>query len=121
MNKERILQLADAIENDTLPEGMFLNMTVIFGDYAPPCGCLIGATVALFEGIDVVRASYNDRGDDNIVERAAELLGLDPTEGYITAHYRRLFFPTDGRWAELTSADAVATLRRFVETGEVVW
>lgn len=131
MNKERILQLADAIEREgALPEpdlGFNMNYFMseiikadadewgpIRGDFAyRPCGtvgCIAGHTAHL-------------AGITGGFWAAAEWLGLS----YVGSDGAELFFPggVSGirvfRWSDITPAHAAAVLRRLAETGKVEW
>lgn len=121
MNKERILQLADAIEREgaRAEPDLGFNMNYLWASYSNdfakrPCGavgCIAGHALHL--------AGIN--GDFTSV--AAEWLGLS----YIGGEGEELFFPGDvsginiSRRDEITPAHAAAVLRRLVETGKVEW
>lgn len=120
MNKERILQLADAIEREgaRAEPDLGFNMNYLWASYSNdfakrPCG-----TVGCIAGHALHLAGIN--GD---FTTAAEWLGLS----YIENEERELFFPGDVsginifRWDEITPAHAAAVLRRLVETGKVEW
>lgn len=124
MNKERILQLADAIEREgalSEPKLGFNMLYLLDGaddylikDFAKRlCG-----TVGCIAGHALHLAGIN--GD---FTAAAEWLGLS----YIGGEGEELFFPGDvsginiSRWDEITPAHAAAVLRRLVETGKVEW
>lgn len=120
MNKERILQLADAIEREgaRAEPDLGFNMNYLWASYSNdfakrPCG-----TVGCIAGHALHLAGIN--GD---FTAAAEWLGLS----YIGGEGGELFFPGDvsginiSRWDEITPAHAAAVLRRLVETGKVEW
>lgn len=125
MNKERILQLADAIEREGArpePELGFnmnyfrveRNESCLFEDFAErPCG-----TVACIAGHALRLA-----GIDGTFIAAAKWLGLS----YIGSEGEELFYPGNVSgicvfwWSDITPAHAAAVLRRLAETGKVEW
>ena len=134
MNKDRILELADRIERfdtDNKRPGLGFDMrnvittryapTVKFEDAPSPLpgnlpddwcgavGCIAGWALVLW-------GTWPTPG--NQMSTASEILGLEREQA------RRLFDPAYYRsvsMRELTREDAVATLRRLAETGDVVW
>lgn len=114
MNKELILKVADAIENDSI-KGLKFNMNY-FG-IKMECGtvaCIAGYTYALHNNTLPGDAYYDD-----IRFGAQEALGLTRIEA------NKLFYAEGSRYEdaldELPAHVAVATLRRLAESGEVVW
>lgn len=124
MNKERIIQLAEAIEQGTLlagPERLGFNMNYFSTpmswfnqDFARrDCG-----TVACIAG----HAAAISSGSVTSFSEAAEWLGLPYDETAV-----ELFFPGDSSginvpsWSKITPAHAGAVLRRLAETGRVDW
>jgi hypothetical protein len=129
MNKERILDLADIIENDRL-ENVEFDMSTPASHTPrihPECG-----TAACIAGYVMCAAYGNLRAKqfqctcywDNFSVRAARILGLN------TEQRRQLFTPTPhnsntpvgfGEDYYFTKERAVRTLRHFAETGKIDW
>lgn len=124
MNKERILQLAAAIEREGARDEPELGFNMqyllvetddyLYKDFAErPCGTVgcIAGHVSHLAGID---------GD---FSAAAEWLGLS----YSNGEGEELFFPgaVSGinvfHWDAITPTHAAAVLRRLAETGKVEW
>ena len=116
MNKERVLALADAIEQHTLPIGF--NMRDFFAEHIPDMsghGCGTTACIAGWA------AMLSGRKDDCTSGYAAESVATEWLEisERTAAH---LFYGEGQAHRERASArDAVRTLRRFAETGRVDW
>jgi hypothetical protein len=88
-----------------------------FPDHCGTAMCIGGAAIEFFGGSS--RISY-DLGEDETIERAAHILGLD----ILVA--RDLFFPWGKYWYEsaesppLVPSYMAGVLRRLIETGKLV-
>jgi len=116
MNKERILDLADIIENDRLPLVRFDINWWARREYESPheCGtiaCIAGYAVAAAYGNRIAKHFKTDVGGE-----ARRILGLTVDEA------RELF--SDG-WRTLkprpTNKQAARVLRHLAATGKVDW
>ena len=128
MNTEKILKLADIIENqpDTeLGDGGF-NMS----DTAHHCGapaCIAGHAVVMEHGVGSLenRSTGMPRYPIAVMKMAARILGLEEAQRQElfapvtpTANYRR----RDPRHSDyISAARAAKTLRRLAHTGRVDW
>lgn len=120
MNKERLLDLADIIENDRLPNVKF-DMTVGVAhrpSINPECGtaaCIAGYALCAAFGNKVAKKKFLFWG--NAWFAAKRVLGLSAHEA------SRLFEPYDdnNKIARKTRAQAVKVLRHAAETGEINW
>lgn len=118
MNKERLTKLADHIENlekVSLDADEGFNMA----DYTHDCGspsCIAGWAVHLFKKESGYEHSTMDTHD-----LAAKILEIDGTTS------DELFLGVDDNGkggvylSKITVEEAVATIRNFVDTGEVDW
>lgn len=134
MNAELILKVADAIEAAILPTAdplIGFNMGVWVEGGLPPdrdrtghgcetCGCIAGWTALVGDALneeELLELEWKARGADVYVyDRAKDLLGLTPAQA------ANLFAPNlEVIYDTVTAEDAVATLRDFARTGEIVW
>lgn len=120
MNKERVLRVADAIERAEFAPEFGFNMSYVelqrsgplsfipdqTGHNCGSVGCIAGWAMRL-SGEEI---KYSHSFDE-----AREWLMLQS----ITAE--QLFVPPGTCWHNITTAQAVWTLRHLAETGEVVW
>jgi hypothetical protein len=116
MNKERILAVADAIENESVP-GLQFDMTV-YRNSCGTAGCIAGWAFVMFA--DDGRRRWDEWGNyprGEIFNTAKEVLGLCSGEAW------QLFLPEDpvGENYDATAEEAVTVLRQLAETGVVDW
>lgn len=115
LRTERILDLADIIENDRLPLVQFnMNHWAINNpELHPVCGttaCIAGyAVIAAYGNLDT--KLFNLKTGCSISSEAARILGLDPFQAHslFNTHYHA------------TKEQAVKTLRKLAATGRVSW
>ncbi len=113
----RCLQLADVIEKDLLPNHTFAMDVFLDKVYSSnqccTIGCIAGMTCLMYEKDWLYSIESDDDRSIKISNKAAELLGLNKEQ------QSKLFYPTS--YENATKEHAATTLRRFVETGVVVW
>jgi hypothetical protein len=115
VNKERILALADLIEQQPhadkeASEGF--TMSSITHDCGTPA-CIAGW--AAWEAVGRKNGDLYDF-DLDIEGKARDFLGISPTKA------DALFYPYEFKaYGEITPSEAAATLRRLAETGQVDW
>ena len=113
MNRKRLADLADIIENDRLPNVVFDMSTVAERrrDINQKCG-----TAACIAGYALCAAYGNRKARelDCATARAAHILGLTDKQS------NDLFFP-DGWYLGKTKAEAVRVLRHAAKTGRIAW
>ena len=110
MNEERILKLADHLDNlDLLDEpGEFDMNTYAFTECGTP-GCIAGHAAYIFTDASLEDLLYKAF---DIAEEALELdFGIA----------KDLFIPGNVKWNYVKAKDAVGVLRNLAETGEVKW
>jgi len=108
MNKARILELADIIENDSLRHMKF-DMNIYLADDDLGCGsvgCIAGYAVAKWGDPETDKATWSE---------AEELLDLTPDE------HGQLFEAPRIHYDLVTPQIAASVMREFVETGVVSW
>lgn len=133
MNKEKVLGVAFAIEHHTI-KTLGFNMGCYFqegsdDDEEPEfhdqtghlCGttaCIAGWAIALEDGVD--RLHMMSRNSANTFDRAQSILGLtyDQAEQLFL---RRDHADSQDDLDRTTDDQAIATLKRLAETGEVSW
>ena len=105
MNRERLLKLADVIENDSLP-GVEFDMNRFSGDheeyvrdFSPSCGtaCCIGGYACLLFGDD------DDRFDSHTASRVLDLTSDEAFGLFFRDYYQ-------------TRSEAAAKIRRLAES-----
>jgi hypothetical protein len=124
MNRDKVLMVADAIENATLAKdiGVGFNMRDFYdlrarcdqtGHSCGTTACTAGWAWLMFKDKD----SIDHTLPDEIELQAAELLGLTEAEA------DNLFFGVDcgKRLTDITTGDAIKVLRHLADTGEVDW
>lgn len=131
MNPERILAVADAIENNTI-QHLDFNLRFMTEPQANGCGslaCVAGYTLAIKNGeFKAIRENGSSAAFDAAAVEAGDWLGLSKTEREM------LFFPDshggpyDTGWfdcmydlEDVPKEQAVRTLRHLAATGEVDW
>ena len=130
MNKERILMVADAIENHSIPKLGFNMTSLVSNDYPDMSGhdcktvaCIAGWTVALFKDDGSLRnkplytVNSIDKSKNAIDKRAGKILDLGSWEAndlFYTEYYIM-------HLEKITPKMAVKTLRNLAKTGRVVW
>ncbi|MGQ7794510.1 hypothetical protein ACUN0C_19065 [Faunimonas sp. B44] len=100
MNVERINQLIERLES--APDEIF-----DMAEWGKGCGtpaCIAGHTVQMF-----------GTWAEDISEQAKDLLGLDWPDAW------DLFVPEHKCLTQITKDEAIGTLKRLVQTGEVEW
>lgn len=131
MNKQNVMRVADAIERAELAPEFGFNMNYVeatrgafaqdmTGRECGSVGCIAGWCAKLADNDD---DDYKKRGsiltycsDQSVFNRAQEWLDLSDAQA------GPLFGPeTLEDWDNITTAQAVATLRHLAETGDVVW
>ena len=114
-NIKRMNALADRIEKNVDESFSMRAYWIIYphktANLCGTPGCLAGWTVSMFGSEDQKYGVGLMGPGTNVV--AAELLGMDPDQAY------DLFLPVTKRTP--SRDEAVATLRRFIKTGEVHW
>ena len=120
MNKERLLDVADMIENDRLPHVVFdMNQwTKHRPSINPECGtaaCIAGYALCAAYGNREAKKRFNSHiGWIAAQRKARRILGLSPYEA------TKLFSPSRNLRA-ITREQAVKVLRHAAETGEIDW
>lgn len=137
MNRERILDLVDIIENDRLNDGLIFDMSPYICEILPnsihamdhpgckTAACIAGYTLAAAYGIE--KAITMTARPDQTVEQAdrsmvnvsyphaeaARILDLNYKESM------SLFIPA--AWFKRTKEEAIAVLRNCAATGNIEW
>lgn len=127
MNKQRLEQLARAVETDALPIGF--NMNYYFhdnehdynGEFCATVACLAGWCLALAKGFETEKEALDFINNaveyDKALQRfASDWLGIDYQVG------RALFLPPiELEWENITAEQAVGVVRNLAKTGVVDW
>lgn len=126
MNKENILELADVIEKQSIPDLGF-NMAYYFADdYNDYSGhrcdttaCIYGFAMTIMCSGDYLDARFSSAISYYDVD---EWLGVDVTMGARIRYYLDAVRNSDGRpVVEITPHQAARTLRHLAETGNLDW
>ena len=127
MNKDKVLEVADALENMHEPDlgfnmGVFLGDTSAYipdysGHHCDTVACIAGHIVAMVYGRDELCDRFETgKTYGNVQQTAAEYLELNHTESM------KLFLPCSSHYGNMLNlARAVKVLRDFAVTGKVDW
>lgn len=123
MNKERLLAVADAIENHEPQDGLGFEMSGWFetgegtedweGTDCGSVACIAGWAVKIAHPEDPTY--LNTMAEGLILSEGKQALGLDSLQG------AELFAPDDFNLPTVTPSHAVAVIRDFVKTEEIDW
>lgn len=117
MNKERIFEVADAIDCYRAQFDMYHWVNHRGFPESPNCGtpsCIAGFAAAIATG-HPLDSTYPPKDERNIPDRAAEWLELSEKEA------DELFRPADVEYDKIDACTAIACLENLVETGCVDW
>ena len=113
MDRDNVAALAARLES--IPDEQF-NMGM-YWLAETSCGCLVGHAATLIEGGIMDTSFSREEAERPIVVQAREWLGLDDWQA------RTLFYAytAENILKDITRQQAIETLQRLLETGEVRW
>lgn len=133
VGRKRLIQIAEWLEAGAphQTKAGIVRFDLSVGVQKNACGtacCIAGAVCQFNKPFDTDDLSYAgdfNNGDaevafygddeDSVFGRAVELLGISEDDA------EALFTPTGVDWYRVTPAEAAATIRHYLETGEVNW